>query len=164
MPSRTGAQRWPIVSAVPLSVREVPRRHSRLSPPKHKGSTSSGPTNSATLTTMATTASLPGLRSTQATSRPLNNRIRLAILQRREHASAAPGTNRPSCRVAVLMLRSLPAYCQYPQTIPPPLLVQGRLCVACFVLIRLNTYSHVLPDVQDSAAEGVLRLGRVGNM
>src|SRR5215212_11831015 len=129
MPSRTGAQRWPIVTAVPLSVREVPRRHSRLSPPKHKGSTSSGPTNSATLTTTATTASLPGLRSTQAASRPLNNRIMLAIRQRRERASALPHINRPSCLVAVLMPRSLPAYCHYSQTITLPLWVQGRLCV-----------------------------------
>ena len=106
MLSRTGAQRWPMVTAVPLSVREVPRRHSPL---KHKGSTSSGPTNSATLTTSATMASLPGLRSTQATSRPLNNRIRLAMPQRRERASAAPRTNRPSCRAPVLMSRSLPS-------------------------------------------------------
>jgi hypothetical protein len=91
-PSRTGAQRRPIVTAAgPTSVWEAPRPRMRLSsPPKHKGSTSSGPTNCAELTTRASIASLPGLRSTHATSRPLNSRTRTAA-RRRGRASA------PSC-------------------------------------------------------------------
>jgi hypothetical protein len=95
-PSRTGAQSRPIVTATgPTSVWEAPRPHMRLSsPPKHKGSTSSGPTNCAELTTRASMASLPGLRSTHATSRPLNSRTRTAGRQKARASAPSCGGRR----------------------------------------------------------------------
>src|SRR5215217_1861516 len=78
-----GAQRCPLVTAGPTYAWEAPRRHISLSSlPKHKGTTSSGPTNSAELTTRASMASLPGLMSTQTTRRPLNSRIMTATRQK----------------------------------------------------------------------------------
>src|SRR5215210_3883300 len=101
-PSRMGGHRWRIVTAGSTSGPEAPRCHFHLnSPQKHKGSASSGPTNSAELTTAASRRSLPGLRSTQATSRPLNSRIKPAA-RRRGHASAPACGDRP--------FRALPAF------------------------------------------------------
>src|SRR5829696_5744537 len=95
IPSRTGAQRWPPVTVGPTSGWETPRRRFHLSsPPKHKGSASSGPTNCTVLTTRASVRSLPDLRSTQATSRPLNSRIMPAARRRARRRARASG---PSC-------------------------------------------------------------------
>src|SRR5215208_3422686 len=111
-PSRMGAQCCPLVTAGPTCAWEAPRPHIRLtSPPKHRGTTSSGPTNSAELTTRASMASLPGLRSTHATSRPLNSRTRTAARRRGRASEPSCGSRRfrgelaftscvPYCRVA----------------------------------------------------------------
>src|SRR5215203_781411 len=103
-PSRTGAQRRPIVTAAgPTSVWEASGPHMRLSsPPKHRGSTSSGPTNCAELTTRASMASLPGSRRTHATSRPLNSRTRTAARQKARASAPSCGGRRFRGELAVI--------------------------------------------------------------
>src|SRR5215207_7139343 len=121
-PSRMGAQCCPLVTAGPTCAWEAPLPHIRLtSPPKHRGSTSSGPTNSAELTTRASMASLPSLRSTHATSRPLNSRTRTAARRRGRAPAPSCGGRRfrgelafiwcvPYCRAAgPIILVLLPA-------------------------------------------------------
>src|SRR5215212_3485151 len=89
-----------VITVGPTSGWETLGRHFHLSsPPKHKGSASSGPTNCAVLTTRASVRSLPGLRSTQATSRPLNSRI-IPAARRRARASGPSCGGRPSPAVA----------------------------------------------------------------